>query len=83
MTTTPTTSTGEEASQAYYDSQIQQFRASGARLSGRKITYLNNEEKENAEWWNACRLYTGIALFSILLLVLIAIAIGVATKLLI
>jgi hypothetical protein len=74
------------ADNVYYNQVLNGYRQRSEKvdeLRGRKVTYLSSEESRNKEWWNACRIYTAIALFIIIMLACVVVAMLAASGLLI
>jgi hypothetical protein len=69
--------------EAYIQSKMDEFKKREATLQGRKISYFGDQTKKNAEWWGMCQFYTMIAVFALIMVGLIAIAIVAGLGLLI
>jgi hypothetical protein len=69
--------------EAYIQVKMNEYRRREASLRGRKINYFNDQTKKNEEWWGSCRLYTMVAVFALVMIAAIAIAIVAGLGLLI
>lgn len=70
--------------EAYIQAKMAEYKRREAYLEGRKINYfVDRKTKKNEEWWVGCQLYTMVALFALVMVATIAIAVVAGLGLLI